>query len=167
MWRELSGTLPITQEGQLWTNSTDRMHDWQQQQHVEDAHLVYLNNHMLPDVAENWIILRKSLQTLLSTYYTFPTWVLVVTIGVSPDTSTGPQSWQCQRTRGKLIRGWLTWTAPEPHCHSQQYWPGGSSHRHHCHCQGLSCHWPRHHQPRSKVPRQSMSRHLGRRERRL
>ena len=80
----------------------------QQQQHVEDAHLVYLNNHTLPDVAENWIILRKPLLTLLSTYFAFTACVLIVTIGVLLDTSTGPHSWQCQRTRGKLIRGWLT-----------------------------------------------------------
>ena len=38
----------------------------QQQQHVEDTYPVYLNKHKLPDVTENWIILRKPLLTILS-----------------------------------------------------------------------------------------------------
>ena len=75
---------------------------WQQQQHVGNSHLVDLNNHAFPLVAENWIILRTLLATTLPTFICGFAFFLVARRGVLINTSPPiklPLSWQCQGKR--------------------------------------------------------------------
>ena len=60
----------------------------QQQQHVKDERLVYLDNQGLPHVAENRIILRKTPQRSPSIFSCRHMSFLVAEIGVLFDTST-------------------------------------------------------------------------------